>query len=129
SSQTKLARLPDHTKVTPTNRGRAKQEFTVRLICRLLFAWFLKEMRLVPAELLELYDLADRRRVLTKEGVTRGFFDGNHYYRGILQNIFFQALNQPMNERRKSGAQSASDRTVSKPELRKLAYLRKNYLP
>jgi len=125
----KLARLPDHTDDQPKARARATQEFTVRLVCRLLFAWFLKEMRLVPAELLELYDVADRRRILTKGGDDRRFLDANHYYRGILQNIFFQALNQPMNQRRKSGPEAASDRTVSSPELKKLAYLGKNHLP
>ncbi|NUN93265.1 MAG: hypothetical protein HUU04_05740, partial [Verrucomicrobiae bacterium] len=124
----KLARLPDHTPDDSQHRARATQEFTVRLVCRLLFAWFLKEMRLVPAELLELYDAADRRRVLTKDGAERKFLDGNHYYRGILQNIFFQALNQPMNKRRKSGPAAANDRTVTKPELKKLAYVGKNRL-
>lgn len=125
-SEIKLARLPDHTGDTPRNRDLATQQFTVRLICRTLFAWFLKEMRLVPPELMELYDTADKRRVLTA-----GPYDpaGNHYYRGILQNVFFQALNRPMDQRRKSGPEAASDRTVNKPELKKFAYLGKNQLP
>lgn len=122
----KLARLPDHTPDDAFHRARATQEFAVRLICRTLFAWFLKEMRLVPSELLELYDAADRRRVLTKGDYSP---DGNQYYRGILQNIFFQALNRPMDQRRKSGPEAASDRTVSKAELKQLAYLGKNQLP
>ena len=125
-SEIKLARRPDHTEDTVRNRDIATQQFTVRLICRTLFAWFLKEMRLVPAELLELYDAADRRRVLTA-----GNYDpkGNHYYRGVLQNVFFQALNRPMDQRRKTGPEAASDRTVTKAELKKLAYLGKNQLP
>ncbi|MFZ4778545.1 MAG: Eco57I restriction-modification methylase domain-containing protein, partial [Terrimicrobiaceae bacterium] len=125
-TEIKLARLPDHTENNERNRDIATQQFTVRLICRTLFAWFLKEMRLVPPELLELYDAADRRRVLTA-----GNYDpkGNHYYRGILQNVFFQALNRPMNQRRKAGPEAASDRTVTKAELKKLAYLGKNQLP
>jgi hypothetical protein len=129
NAQIKLARLPDHMPDDAKHRARATQEFTVRLICRLLFAWFLKEMRLVPAELLELYDIADRRRVLTQGGNDRRFLEGNHYYRGVLQNIFFQALNQPMNQRRKFGPEAASDRTVTSTELKKLAYLGKNHLP
>ncbi len=128
-TEIKLARLPDHTDDNPKARARATQEFTVRLVCRLLFAWFLKEMRLVPAELLELYDVADRQRVLTKGAGDQRFLEGNHYYRGILQNIFFQALNQPMNQRRKSGPEAASDRTVNTVELKRLAYLGKNHLP
>ncbi|MDN5935750.1 MAG: BREX-1 system adenine-specific DNA-methyltransferase PglX, partial [Nitrosospira sp.] len=128
-AEIRLARLPDHIEDNTGNRSRATQEFTVRLICRLLFAWFLKEMRLVPAELLELYDAADRRRELTGNSTDHSFLDGNHYYRGILQNIFFQALNQPMDQRRKSGPEAESDRTVTRSELKKLAYLGKNLLP
>ncbi|MDX2080316.1 MAG: DUF3800 domain-containing protein [Terrimicrobiaceae bacterium] len=125
-TEIKLARLPDHTEDTARNRDIATQQFTVRLICRTLFAWFLKEMRLVPSELLELYDAADHRRVLTEGDYNP---NGNQYYRGILQNIFFQALNRPMDQRRKSGTEAASDRTVSKAELKRLVYLGKNQLP
>ncbi len=121
-----LARLPDQTIDTPRNRARSTQEFTVRLICRTLFAWFLKEMRLIPAELLELYTITDQRRVLTRAPFDP---DANHYYRGILQNIFFQALNRPMDQRRKTGPAAAQDRTVTRAELKQLAYLGKNHLP
>ncbi len=126
-----LALLPDHVEDDRAgrNRARATQEFTVRLICRLLFAWFLKEMRLIPAELLELYDAADRRRTLTRGANEASFPEGNHYYRGILQNIFFMALNKPMNERRKSAQQARTDREVSNPELQKLVYVGKQNLP
>jgi len=125
-TEIKLARLPDYTEDNQHNRDVATQQFTVRLICRTLFAWFLKEMRLIPTELLELYDAADHRRVLTA-----GTYDpmGNQYYRGILQNVFFQALNRPMDQRRKSGPEAANDRTVTKAELKKLAYIGKNQLP
>jgi hypothetical protein len=125
-TEIKLARLPDHTEDNSRNRDIATQQFTVRLICRTLFAWFLKEMRLVPPELLELYDTADQRRVLTAGNYNP---HGNDYYRGVLQNVFFQALNRPMDQRRKTGPEAASDRTVTKPELKKLAYLGKNHLP
>jgi len=125
-AEIKLAKLPDFTEDNARNRSLATQQFTVRLICRTLFAWFLKEMRLVPPELLELYDAADHRRVLTS-----GNYDpqGNHYYRGVLQNVFFHALNRPMDQRRKSGPEAASDRTITKAELKKLAYIGKNQLP
>ncbi|MCC5847258.1 MAG: hypothetical protein JJU29_04115 [Verrucomicrobia bacterium] len=124
-----LAQLPDQTPDTPAARGRATDEFTVRLICRTLFTWFLKEMRLIPAELLELYDTAENRRVLTRDGVDPHYLEGNHYYRGILQNIFFQSLNRPMDQRRKSGQEAANDREVSDSELKKLAYIGKQNLP
>lgn len=125
----KLAQLPDQTPDTPANRTRATDEFTVRLICRTLFTWFIKEMRLIPAELLELYDTAENRRVLTKDGDSRAFLEGNHYYRGILQNIFFQSLNRPMDQRRKSGPEATNDREVTDPELKKLVYVGKQNLP
>jgi hypothetical protein len=130
TGEIRLARLPDHVSDTPNHRKLATQEFTVRMICRLIFAWFLKEMGLIPKELLELYDAANRPRNLTAGPENRRqFLGGNQYYRGILQNIFFQALNRPMNQRRKSGPEAANDRTVTSPELKKLAYLGKNQLP
>lgn len=124
-----LAQLPDQTPDTPANRTRATDEFTVRLICRTLFTWFLKEMRLIPAEVLELYDTAENRRVLTKDGDSHAFLEGNHYYRGILQNIFFQSLNRPMDQRRKSGPEATNDREVTDSELKKLVYVGKQNLP
>jgi hypothetical protein len=128
-NEIQLAQLPDQTPDTAKNRDRATQEFTVRLICRTLFTWFIKEMRLIPAELLELYDTAENRRVLTKDGDSRTFLEGNHYYRGILQNIFFQSLNRPMDQRRKSGTEATNDREVTNPDLKKLAYIGKQNLP
>ena len=128
-TEIQLAQLPDQTPDTPKNRDRATQEFTVRLICRTLFTWFIKEMRLIPAELLELYDTAENRRVLTKDGDTHSFLEGNHYYRAILQNIFFQSLNRPMDQRRKSGTEASNDREVTSPDLKKLAYIGKQNLP
>ncbi|MFH1028817.1 MAG: hypothetical protein V1791_12515, partial [Pseudomonadota bacterium] len=131
TAEINLARLPDHVEDDPEgrNRDRATQEFTVRLVCRLLFAWFLKEMRLIPSELLELYDTADRKRILTRDAAETEFPEGNHYYRGILQNIFFMALNRPMDQRRKSSQQARTDREVSDPELQKLIYIGKQNLP
>ena len=131
TSEINLARLPDHVVDDPEgrNRSRAIQEFTVRLICRLLFAWFLKEMGLIPSELLELYDTADRKRILTRGKGDDGFLEGNHYYRGILQNIFFMAINKPMGERRKSAQQARTDQEVNNPKLQKMAYVGKQNLP
>lgn len=125
-TEIRLARLPDLTTDDAVHRARATQEFTVRLICRTLFTWFLKEMRLIPADLVELYTITDQRRVLTRRPYDP---EANRYYRGILQNIFFQALNRPMSQRRKSGPAATNDRTVTDPELKKLAYLGKNNLP
>ena len=124
TDEIRLARLPELTPDTASKRSRATQEFTVRLISRTLFVWFLKEMQLIPAALLELYDITDERRFLPKAPYNP---DANSYYRGILQNVFFQALNRPMDQRRKSGSEAAYDRTVTKAELKRLIYLGKNH--
>ncbi len=73
TSEIRLAYLPYHVEDTPASRARATQEFTVRLICRTLFAWFLKEMRLIPNCLLELYDATDQPRRLTTGPSICGF--------------------------------------------------------
>jgi adenine-specific DNA-methyltransferase len=41
-TEIRLAALPCHVPDSQAARDRAVQEFTVRLICRLLFSWFLK---------------------------------------------------------------------------------------
>jgi hypothetical protein len=64
----------------------------IRLITRLIFVWFIKEKGLVPEALFD------------KELVNRHLSDKHkidsttaHYYRAILQNLFFATLNTDMN--------------------------------
>lgn len=128
-SEIHLAYLPDHTVDTSEAREKATREFAVRLICRLLFAWFLKEKQLIQGALLELFDAADRRHLQVRDADAPEVLEMNSYYRGILQNIFFKALNNPMDQRRRTAAEARNDRTVDDPELKKLDYLGKNYLP
>jgi hypothetical protein len=89
--------------LTAATKQKATDEFLVRTVCRLMFAWFLKEKGLIPTELLELHDMLDKPVNLTAGLLTvtasDPFFEGNHYYRGILQNIFFKALNTPREQR------------------------------
>lgn len=87
------------------------QHFTVRLICRTLFCWFLKEKGLIDRRLLELYDLRDEPTDLLPGVRSPEFAAQNSYYRGVLQNVFFASLNQPMGTARAA------------------AYLGKRYLP
>lgn len=74
----------------------------IRLLTRLLFVWFIKEKGLIPD------DLFDRDQLRTKWLTD---FDptskDTRFYKAILQNLFFAALNQPVNERefRKEGRQ------------------------
>ena len=65
----------------------------IRLITRIIFIWFIKEKKLVPANLF-------RKDFLHK--ILKDFDKDNksqNYYHAILQNLFFGTLNQKMNER------------------------------
>ena len=63
----------------------------IRLLTRLIFVWFLKEKRLVPAELFDEKALAK----LLKHAPHQ--HDGqSNYYKAILQNLFFATLNTEM---------------------------------
>jgi hypothetical protein len=125
----KLPILPDEIKDHPDAEGINIKNFTIRLVSRLIFCWFLKERCLIDPSLLELYDRLDRQVILVRNENPDLFNHQNSYYRGILQNIFFQCLNQPMGQRRRTAAISVTDKTVTNPELKKLSYLGKNYLP
>ena len=60
----------------------------IRLLTRLIFCWFLREKKLVPANLFEQRELVQILKDLTP--------DSSSYYQGILQNLFFATLNQRM---------------------------------
>ena len=64
------------------------KDFTVRLIARLIFIWFLKELKVVKDELLlpEFDNGEDNDLIKPKS-------KGTAYYKFILQNLFFNALN------------------------------------
>lgn len=70
------------------------KNFIVRLLARTLFCWFVKEKGLIKNELLELKDWDGKIYPLTNDYETENFLYSNSYYRGILQNIFYNALNQ-----------------------------------
>ncbi|MBI4645916.1 MAG: transposase, partial [Bacteroidia bacterium] len=65
----------------------------IRLITRVIFIWFIKEKKLVPANLF-------RKEFLEK--TIKNFNKNNkdqNYYLAILQNLFFGTLNQKIDER------------------------------
>lgn len=70
------------------------KNFIVRLLARTMFCWFVKEKGLIHQELLELKDWNGNPFLLTKDIENEDFLHSNSYYRGILQNLFFNALNQ-----------------------------------
>lgn len=107
---TSVIKLPVRPEYYRDDKDNIKN-FTVRLICRMIFCWFLKEKGLINPKLLELYDYADTPIIMVRK-TKKDFDNENSYYRGILQNIFLSCLNSPMNATK-----------------RKAEYLGKKYLP
>ena len=85
----KLPFRPDY-----INEKENIKNFLVRLLARTLFCWFVKEKGLIKPELLELKDWDGNNYNLTNDIDNKDFLQHNSYYRGILQNIFYNALNQ-----------------------------------
>jgi adenine-specific DNA-methyltransferase len=86
-------------------------ESTIRLITRLIFVWFLKQRHLVPDEFFDETFIADK---LLKDFESNRLIDtlGNknlnsHYYKAILQNLFFAMLNCPIT---KEGSDEITER-------------------
>lgn len=77
---------PDETK---------RKEFAVRLIGRLVFCWFLKKKESTQGKALLPEDLLCSNAI----GKTKGL---GGYYHSILEPLFFEVLNTPMDERPKS---------------------------
>jgi len=89
SQNIRLPFIPDY-----LNEKENIKNFIVRLLARTMFCWFVKEKGLIRKELLELTDWQNNRYKLTNDIEDNEFLESNSYYRGILQNIFFYALNQ-----------------------------------
>lgn len=70
------------------------KNFIVRMLSRLMFCWFIKERGLIDKRLLELTDFRDKRYPIVNDIENKDFLDSNSYYRGILQNMFFNGLNK-----------------------------------
>lgn len=70
------------------------KNFIVRMLSRLMFCWFIKERGLIDKRLLELTDFRDKRYPIVNDIENEDFLDSNSYYRGILQNMFFNGLNK-----------------------------------
>lgn len=94
AKEVKHPRLLELPSIKPDNKEVHKvyQEFAVRLIGRTVFCWFLKvkksdkDISLLPEHL------------LSSEAVSAN----NNYYHFILERLFFQTLNTPMEERLKT---------------------------
>ncbi|MBN2857599.1 MAG: N-6 DNA methylase [Candidatus Delongbacteria bacterium] len=81
----RLMRLPD----ADEKNNRLYHEFAVRLIGRIIFCWFLKMKKSQTGNPLLPENLLSSDAVKNNYG----------YYKNILERLFFQTLNTPMNER------------------------------
>jgi len=84
-------------KIPDQSAGSEKhKDFTVRLIARLIFIWFLKELRVVKDDLLlPEFDNGEENDLIKPKT------KGTGYYKFILQNLFFNALNSEKKDRDK----------------------------
>jgi len=69
-----------------------KAQSVIRLVTRLIFCWFLKEKGLIPD------DLFNERKMIGN--LVPAEDETGHYYKAILQNLFFATLNQEMDKRK-----------------------------
>lgn len=81
----------------PATHGRPTVAI-IRLLTRLIFVWFLKEKKLIPAQLFDETALAS----LLNEAPSRAPA-GSNYYKAILQNLFFATLNTEMADEDEDG--------------------------
>jgi adenine-specific DNA-methyltransferase len=79
-------------------------EALIRLLTRMIFCWFLREKRLLPAALFEADRIAALLRDWSAADADRDR-DGR-YYKAILQNLFFATLSTPVEERKFRSARS-----------------------
>ena len=90
-----------------SGRGRAHlNEYLLRLITRLIFAWFIKQKGLVSEDLFDVRKLGRYLRAFDPlagkggEGCRPQREETACYYRGILQNLFFKVLDGKDGERK-----------------------------
>jgi len=83
-------------KIPSEQEGSEKhKDFTVRLIARLIFIWFLKELNVVKDDLLiPEFNNGDENDLIKPKT------KGSGYYKFILQNLFFNALNCEKKDRK-----------------------------
>ncbi|MFM8747331.1 MAG: Eco57I restriction-modification methylase domain-containing protein [Aestuariivirga sp.] len=72
----------------------------IRMLTRLIFVWFIKEKKLVPAEL---FDTTELDKLLNENVAKNG--EGCAFYKAILQNLFFATLNTDSDRKFKSKKQ------------------------
>lgn len=81
------------------NVSRRNSVAVIRLLTRLIFAWFIKEKGLIPENL---FDPVQLKTLLKSDPAMNG--EDSTYYLAILQNLFFATLNVEMGADRKWAA-------------------------
>ncbi len=84
----------------------SKERQVIRLITRILFIWFLKEMGLVPRDLFQ--------EAFVGRALRQHEPEGTDYYRAVLQNLFFGSLNTEIERRAFSRRDRSPDRDFTK---------------
>lgn len=93
-----------------TDNQQYNSEAMIRLITRLIFVWFLKQRHLIPEEFFDERFIAENliKGFSPNARVTLfGKSEESHYYKGILQNLFFAMLNSPITP---EGKETVSER-------------------
>jgi adenine-specific DNA-methyltransferase len=83
----------------------------IRLLTRLIFVWFLKEKRLVPAQLFDEKALSSLLIAAPHLHANQG-----NYYQAILQNLFFATLNTEMADEDEEGNKQRVWREAAGPK-------------
>ena len=102
----KIVRFPNDLK-TEADNEKYNAEAMIRLITRLIFVWFIKQRKLVPDEFFDVEYISSRliknfdpyrreKNLLSNNSVEYSLPRESHYYKGILQNLFFAMLNSPI---------------------------------
>jgi len=93
------------------------KDFTVRLIARLIFIWFLKELKVVKEEV-----LIPKFKNGIYNDLIKPSGHGTSYYKFVLQNLFFNALNSEHVERNQNLFDVYSSDFVDKDILKELIF-------
>lgn len=93
-----IVQYPNNLKDLEDNQ-KYNSEALIRLITRLIFVWFLKQRHLVPDEFFDEKFISNHLLKSFTPNAKVNLFgksEDSHYYKGILQNLFFAMLNSPI---------------------------------